>query len=206
MQLAVASVLKETSDCAEAGKSPQLMRGPLDSSAHHLAQGQTGQGTRMRWYGGVFILSLTITPALAQGAPVTHPLDSGAVVRLTWRERPTRIGKLLAPLEPASDSVAYCRYPGPPCSSGSPSGVETRPTDELVSVEIPRGSRAGRGALIGAGVGAGVLGLGRLAFADQDSPAPSTKMQVAGAITFVALSAGVGALIGRGLTRWTLAP
>ena len=160
----------------------------------------------MRWYGGVFILGLTMTPALAQGVPVTHPVDSAAVVRLTWREGPARIGKLLAPLLPASYSVVYCRYPGPPCRSGLPSGVETRPTDGLVSVEIQGGSRAGRGALIGAGVAAAVLGLGRLAFANEDSPAPSTGTHVAGAITFVALSAGVGALIGRGLTRWNLAP
>jgi hypothetical protein len=160
----------------------------------------------MRWYWGLFISGLSITPALAQGAPVTNPVDSGAVVRLTWREGPVRIGKLLTTLERASDSVAYCRYPGPPCSSGSPSGMEARPTAELVRVELPRGSRASRGAVIGAGVGAAVLGLGRLAFADQDSPAPSTGARVAGAITFVALSAGVGALIGRGSTRWALAP
>jgi hypothetical protein len=128
------------------------------------------------------------------------------VVRLSWRERPTRIGRLLAPLEQTSDSVIYCRYPGPPCSSGSLSGVETRPTDQLMRVEIPRGSRATQGALIGAGVGAAVLGLGRMAFADRDSPAPWTSQRAATAITFVALSAGVGALIGRGSTRWMLAP
>src|SRR5688500_6731739 len=35
MQLAGASILKETSACAQAGKSPQLMRGPLDCSLAH---------------------------------------------------------------------------------------------------------------------------------------------------------------------------
>ena len=160
----------------------------------------------MRWYWGLLILGSTVGPAVAQRAPITIPVDSGAVVRLTWRERPARIGKLLAKLESASDSVAYCRYPGPPCSSGSPSGVEARPTAELVSVELQRGTRAARGALIGAGVGAAVIGLGRMAFRDHNSPAPWTGARVAGAITVVALSAGVGALIGRGSTRWTLAP
>jgi hypothetical protein len=159
----------------------------------------------MRWLRGVFILGLAATPALAQGAPLTQLVDSGAVVRLTWRERPTRVGRLLAPLGPTSDSVRYCRYPGPPCSSRSSSGVEFGPTDELMKLEIPRGSHATQGALIGAGIGAAVLGIGRLALADQDSPAPWTGQRVAGAITVVALSAGVGALIGRRSVRWALA-
>jgi hypothetical protein len=161
----------------------------------------------MRWpLPAVFILGLAAPPAGAQGAPVTHPLDSGTVVRLSWRERPSRIGRLLARLEPGSELVVYCRYPGPPCGTNAPSGVDSRPTADLVNVEVRRGSRAGRGALLGAGVGVAVLGLGRLAFADRDSPAPWTGQRVAGALTFVALSAGVGALIGRGSARWMVAP
>jgi hypothetical protein len=186
-------------------ESPQLS-GPLDSPAITQVKAELGSGGGMRWHWVVFIPLLTVTPALAQGVPISHPLDSGSVVRLIWREQPTRIGRLLAPLEPTSDSVVYCRYPGPPCRSGSLSGVETWLADELMRVEVPRGSRATQGALIGAGLGAAVLGLGRMAFADQDSPAPWTSQRVATAITFVALSAGVGALIGRRLTRWTLAP
>jgi hypothetical protein len=155
---------------------------------------------------GLFMLGLAVSPAFAQGAPVTQALDSGAVVRLIWRERPARLGRLLAALEPTSDAVTYCRYPGPACTSRSPAGVESQPTGDLVRVEVPRGSRAGRGALIGVGVGVAVLGLGRVAFADRDSPAPWTGERVATGITFVALSAGVGALIGRSSTRWTPAP
>ena len=146
----------------------------------------------MRWYWAVLILGLASRAASAQGAPVTQPLDSGSVVRLLWQQEPARVGKLLAPLQPASDSVAYCRYPGPPCSSISTSGMEIRPTADLTRVETSHGSRAGRGTLIGAGVGVAVLVLGRIAFADPDSPAPLTGERVAGAISFVALSAGVG--------------
>jgi hypothetical protein len=149
---------------------------------------------------------LAATPAVAQGAPMTRALDSGTVVRLRWREEPPKIGRLVARLEPSSELVIYCRYPGPPCRATSPSELNSRPTEDLVSVEVQRGSRAGRGALLGAGVGAAVLGLGRLVFADRDSPAPWTGQRVAGALTFVALSAGVGALIGRGSARWTAAP
>lgn len=160
----------------------------------------------MRWSWAVIILGLVGRGASAQGAPVTQPLDSGSVVRLMWQKEPARVGKLVAPLRADSDSVAYCRYPGPACSSSSTSGKEIRPTADLTRVEISHGSQAGRGALIGAGVGMAVLGVGRIAFADQDSPAPVTGERVAGAITFVALSAGVGALIGRGSARWMLAP
>jgi hypothetical protein len=160
----------------------------------------------MRWSWAVLILGLACRAGSAQSTPVTQSLDSGWVVRLMWQKEPARVGKLLAPLQPASDSVAYCRYPGPACSSSSTSGMEIRSTANLTRVEISHGSRAGRGALIGAGIGVAVLGLGRIAFADQDSPAPWTGERVAGAITFVALSAGVGALIGRGSTRWMLAP
>jgi hypothetical protein len=160
----------------------------------------------VRWSWAVLILGFAGRAASAQGVPVTQPLDSGSVVRLMWHREPPRVGKLLAPLQSASDSVAYCRYPGPACSSTSTSGMEIRPTADLTRVEISHGSRAGRGALIGAGVGVAVLGLGRLAFADQDSPAPWTGERVAGAITFVGISTGVGALIGRGSTRWMLAP
>jgi hypothetical protein len=69
---------------------------------------------------------------------------------------------------------------------------------------VQHGSRATRGALLGAGLGIAVIGLGRLAFADSDSPAPWTEVRVAGAVTFIALASGVGALIGRGSARWVV--
>lgn len=161
----------------------------------------------MRWFRAVLILGLAaVRAASAQNAPVTQPLDSGSVVRLIWQQGSPRVGKLLAPLQPSSDSVAYCRYPGPPCGSSSTSGRENRTIADLRRVEVSHGSRAGRGALIGGGVAVAVLGLGRIAFANQDSPAPLTGERLAGAITFVALGAGVGALIGRRSTRWRPAP
>jgi hypothetical protein len=47
-------------------------------------------------HSALFVLGLAVSSAFAQGAPAT--LDSGAVVRLTWREQPRRIGRLLTPL------------------------------------------------------------------------------------------------------------
>ena len=152
------------------------------------------------------LLGLAASPLVAQQVPLSQPLDSGTVVRLGWRAGPRQTGRLLAPLTLQSDRVIDCRYAGPPCRQGRASTADVRPADELVSVETRRGDRTGRGALLGAGLGLAVLGLGRAAFADADSPAPWTGQRVAGAATFVALAAGVGALIGRGSARWVAAP
>jgi hypothetical protein len=150
-------------------------------------------------------LSLGFGRLAAQRVPLSQPLDSGTVVRLTW-DSTKQVGRLLAPLEPRSTAVVYCRFPGPACRQLAASPAEARSVQHLVRVEVPEGSQAGRGALIGAGVSAVALGLGRLAFADRDSPAPWTGQRVAAAVTFVGLAAGVGALIGRGSARWVAAP
>jgi hypothetical protein len=154
----------------------------------------------------VLILGFGVSTLAAQQVPVSQPLDSGTVVRLGWREGSKRIGRLVAPLTPESDAVIYCRYPGSPCASGWSFSPETRPARDLLSVEVRRGGRAGRGAILGLGVGIATLALGRWAFADADSPAPLTGQRAAGAVTFVALAAGIGALIGRGSTRWVSVP
>jgi hypothetical protein len=154
----------------------------------------------------LLIFGFAASSLAAQQVPVSQPLDSGSVVRLAWREGPKRIGRLLAPLTPESDAVVYCRYPGPPCGHGWPANPEIRPARELVSVEVRHGDRAGRGAILGVGVGIAILGLGRWAFADADSPAPLTGQRATGAAIFVALAAGIGALIGRGSARWVTVP
>jgi hypothetical protein len=109
------------------------------------------------------------------------------------------------PLQTESDTVRYCRYPGPACVDDQPNNAEVRPVSQLRWVELQRGSRAAQGALIGAGIGVAVVVLGRWAFSDDDSPAPWTGERVAGAITFVALGAGIGALIGQKSARWVSA-
>jgi hypothetical protein len=153
----------------------------------------------------LLILACTVSSLAAQQAPLSQALDSGTVVRLIWHEGPERTGRLVARLTPESEVVVYCRYPGPPCAQGFAFRPETRHARELRSVEVRRGDRAGRGAIVGMGVGIAILGLGRWALADSDSPAPWTGQRVAGAVTFVALGAGLGALIGRRSARWVRA-
>jgi len=109
----------------------------------------------------ILILGCTARSLAAQQAPLSQALDSGTVVRLIWGEGPKRTGRLVARLTPESEVVVYCRYPGPPCAQGFTVRPESRRARELRSVEVRRGDRAGRGAIIALGVGIAILGLGR---------------------------------------------
>ena len=149
----------------------------------------------------VILQAQAISVAEAQ-IPITQRLDSGTVTRLTWNDSTRRIGRLLIPLHPQSDRVAYCPYPGPACIGDDADRSTVRKASELRKVEVQQGDRAGRGAIIGAGAGLAIVVLGRLAFADADSPSPTTGNTIAGGLTVVALATGIGALIGRGSTRW----
>jgi hypothetical protein len=164
------------------------------------------RGTMFLQVFALLIFGLTASSLAAQQVAVSQPLDSGTVVRLGWREGPKQVGRVLATLTPESDTVVYCRYPAPPCAPGWASTPEVRPVRDMLSVEVQRGSRAGRGAILGAAAGFTIIGLGRWAFADADSPAPFTGQRVSGAAAFVALAAGIGALIGRGAARWVTLP
>jgi hypothetical protein len=152
------------------------------------------------------LCALTPVAVAAQGAPISHSLDSGTVVRLRWGQGPAEVGKLLAPLEPGGVNVVYCRYPGPPCAGATVARAEARPVQGLTGVEVQPGQRTGRGALLGAVLGAGFLAVGRLTWYDADSPAPWTGQRVAGGLTVVAVAAGIGALIGRSQGRWETVP
>lgn len=154
----------------------------------------------------VLILVFTVRTLEAQDVPISHSLDSGTVIRLTWGKDHPVVGRLMAPLGPDSRAVVFCRYPGPPCGMGSGVRPQVRPAQDLVRVEVQRGSRAARGALWGAGIAIAVLGLGQLAVPRSDTEARWTAVRVAGAVTFVALSSGMGALIGRRSARWVTLP
>jgi hypothetical protein len=153
----------------------------------------------------IILQALAISVAEAQ-IPITQRLDSGTVTRLTWNDGTRKIGRLLTPLHAGSDRIEYCPYPGPACIGDDAGQPAARAASELRRVEVQQGDRAGRGALIGAVTGLAIVVLGRSAFADADSPSPTTGSTIAGGLTVVALAAGIGALIGRGSTRWVTSP
>ena len=73
---------------------------------------------------------------------------------------------------------------------------------DLTGIEVRRGSRSGRGALIGAG--AGVLGglVYLVASAYGDGPAQSTGEQVATVAVLAGVWSALGALIGSASDDW----
>ena len=127
----------------------------------------------------------TATYAAAQDrAPAV--LDSGSVVRVHLASGGPAVGRLLIPFTPASPSLRYCAYKSPGCRTSS-DFIHEVPRDSIVALDVRSGSHGGKGALIGAGIGAG-LALFTASLADNGVPG--------GAWSFAALGAADGALVG----------
>jgi hypothetical protein len=147
------------------------------------------------------LLVLAAAPLLAQEARAPLRLDSGSVVRLTWADGREK-ARLLAPLEWDSTLVRYCRYPSPVCGESTINPPRMRPVSELTRVEVRRGSRTGRGALIGAAFGT-VGGLFVLYTQGlSDGPPLSRNQQVLTVAVIAAAWSGIGAVIGAGSDNW----
>jgi hypothetical protein len=162
------------------------------------------------WYqvckGAALVVVALMTGAqgsAAQDRLVSQPLDSGALVRVHFDGDSHRRVRLLSPFAPASPHMAFCDYTRPLCPS-SASPAESVSVAALRRVEIPRGTHAGRGALIGAVVGAATFYLGA-GFAEYGCECDryDTRLFV---ITGVLGGAVVGALIGSMVKIWAPAP
>ena len=164
-----------------------------------------GGVTSLIWLAGSLAATSVLTAQDSAGDPARAQLDSGAVVRLRWTDGQER-ARLLAPLTPDSATVRYCRYPSPVCGSTTLNPVRTRPIRELTGLEIRRGSRAGHGALIGAGIGTvgGLLVLLGRGFSDQ--PALSTGTRIVIVASLAGAWAGLGALVGAASDDWARVP
>jgi hypothetical protein len=159
----------------------------------------------MRRWTTVFLGLFAVTPLLAQQAPPPPRLDSGAVVRLHWPDGSER-ARLLAPLGRDSVLVRYCRYPSPVCGESTLNPPQTRPAGDLARLEVRRGARTGRGALIGAGFG--TLG-GLLVLYNQglsDGPRLSTDQQILTVALIAATWSALGGLIGSASDHWETVP
>ena len=160
---------------------------------------------------------LAVPAASAQQALVTRPLDSASVVRLHLVQGNRVEAELVTVLGPESGVIVYrppfhrdCGVPRAVCQFRTP-------VTDVRAIEVPHGNHAGRGALIGAGVG-GTLGLALgLAFAGQTCVAypgfggdycTRSSAAVVPVTTLVgaALGAGLGALFGVGSPAWWPAP
>lgn len=137
-----------------------------------------------------------------QPPPGFTPVDSGRVIRFQAGGRLTR-GRLLTPLTASSDSVAFCRFPGPPCQRPiEPWQVGyVRPAD-LEHLEAQVGNKVVKGAWIGGVVGAVFSFVGvaiTQGFCEYDC---ASDMELVFAATVnTAAWASIGALIGSGSPR-----
>ena len=164
----------------------------------------------MRCSTAALIAMLAATRLPAQDTPrqAGHDwtgLDSGMVVRLHWKDG-TQKARLLAPFRPGSSEVRYCRYPSPVCGASTINPPQARSVADLTRLEVRRGSRTGRGALVGAGVGAvgGLLII--LGHGLSDRPALSGSEQFLAVALTTAVWSGLGALVGASLDNWQAVP
>jgi hypothetical protein len=153
----------------------------------------------------LFRLLLAISMFAAPLAAQQHsfvPVDSGKVIRFQAGGVVTH-GRLLMPLTLTSESVAFCRFPGPPCVPPvEPWQVGQLFPATLEHLEVQIGNKAVKGAWIG-----GVLGgatsflLVSLGGAWCEYDCPSDMDLVFRAVVNTGIWAGVGALIGSGSPR-----
>lgn len=132
-------------------------------------------------------------------------VDSGTLIRMyTPTGRIT--GRLTTRFEKSDATLSYCRYPGPPCVTIDDSAaVRTIPTTSLLRIEVSRGSRWRRGALIGGVLGAATGAIGTavlLGFRDCFRCSPKTPIIVVGALSSGLFWGGLGALWGSAFPNW----
>jgi hypothetical protein len=152
------------------------------------------------------LVTTLVTPAAAQGPPLSIGLDSGTVARIVWRSDSPEEVQLVAPLGPASDSVRTCHHPSSGCGPGSVNPVRTRSAGDVVRVEVHGRNHVRRGALIGAGVGL-VFGLYANAMSGlSDGPPPSNGTRLLTVAGAMVIYSGLGALLGSGGHDWVPAP
>lgn len=145
-------------------------------------------------------------PVASQESLLYVPLDSATAVRLHLANGRRVTGRLVAPFGPDSTRFAYCPGVRGPCATTERSAVRVLPAAAVTAVDTRRGSRATRGALLGALAAAG----GAAAFCALTDTGGCDPAR-GGFFSYVLLpttlaGAGVGALIGGSISVWARAP
>jgi hypothetical protein len=151
-------------------------------------------------------LALATVPAAAQQRLVYTTLDSAAAVRLTLTSGWRVTARLFAPFGPDSSRIVYCPGLRSRCGPGTATAPRVAPATGVTLIETRRGTRAPRGALIGAGVVVGVAAA-FCALTDTGGCDPARG----GFFSYVVLpagliGAGIGAVIGGSVSVWAPAP
>ena len=136
-----------------------------------------------------------------QAGPILVLAPAGARVRVWLAGGAVDEGRLMEPLAADGLVVAYCRQRAGACAHHDAVGVALRRLNDVVRLERRTGDRSGRGALIGAALGLGVVLLGE-AVESRDSPFVHGPPRVVSVVGVVGLSAALGAVVGSGSGHW----
>lgn len=153
--------------------------------------------------GLVVALALARPAALpAQDRLLYLPLDSATAVRLRLTDGRRVTGRLVQPFGPDSSRFVYCPGERARCPSAAAGAVRVTPAADVTRVETRRGSRASRGASLGAVVAAASASA-FCAVTDTGGCDPAKGSFFGYVLVPAALvGAGIGALVGGSITVW----
>lgn len=153
----------------------------------------------------IVALALARPAALpAQDRLLYLPLDSATAVRLRLTDGRRVTGRLVQPFGPDSTRFVYCRGERARCPAAG--AVRVTPAADVTRVETRRGSRASRGAALGALVAAASASA-FCAVTDTGGCDPAKGSFFGYVLVPAALvGAGIGALAGGSITVWAPAP
>ena len=152
---------------------------------------------------GQLVLAFVIAAVPTRGAAqAVGEAAAGEHVRLRRLDGAVVTGRLAAPLDPNTATVAICPLGALACPRPDSSSIVRAPLNELARIEVRRGAHVGRGALIGASIVALGTVLTLATWESADSPGPSTTGWVVGTAGAAAFGASVGAILGSTAGRW----
>jgi len=155
----------------------------------------------------VAALALARPAALpAQDRLLYLPLDSATAVRLRLMDGRRVTGRLVQPFGPDSTRFVYCPGARAWCPADGAGAVRVTPASDVTRVETRRGTRASRGAALGA-LTAAAAASAFCAVTDTGGCDPA-KGSFFGYVLLPAalVGAGVGALVGGSIVVWGPAP
>jgi hypothetical protein len=150
------------------------------------------------------LASLTVAHHRATGQIVrlSAPLDSGTLVRASFRDGQRATGRLLQPAPVGTQTLLACNYPGRPCLSRSDDSslVRSLRLADFRELEVQRGNHLVRGAILGALGGALLSAVGLLHSGDCEHNCIRSIVEYEAA--FVAGGALLGGAIGSASPAW----
>ncbi len=151
------------------------------------------------------LLLLAGAPVLASaqelGSEVVGQINAASKARVRLIE-----GSRVTLYSPEADSTSL-RFKGGEFVNHAGNGVQLSqplPVAQVAEIQVANGTHAGKGAMIGAVIGAALalLSIAVASSGDDSYYSPTTGEAVGGVVVFTLIGGGIGALIGSTSTRW----